>query len=44
MRQLIVDTGANLAAFLKWAKVGKIEDIRAEYYESCMDAVRRAGK
>jgi hypothetical protein len=44
MRQLIVDRGANLPAFLKWAKVENIEDIRADYYESCMDAIRRAGK
>lgn len=44
MRQLIVDTGANLKAFLKWAKVEKIEDIRAEYFDSCMAAIRKAGQ
>jgi len=44
MRALIVDTGANLQAFLKWAKVEKIDDIRADYFESCMNAIRKAGK
>lgn len=44
MQGLIVERGANLQAFLKWAKVEKIEDIRATFYESCMSAIRRAGK
>lgn len=44
MQALIVKTGANLGAFLKWAKVERIEDIGAEYFDSCMAAIRRAAK
>lgn len=44
MRAEIIERGVDLAKFLKWAKVEKIEDIRADYYERCMDAIRRAGK
>jgi hypothetical protein len=43
MRELIVERGANLPAFLKWAKVENIEDIRASYFESCMNAIRKVG-
>jgi hypothetical protein len=44
MRNLIVERAANLGGFLKWAKVERIEDIRAVYFNSCMDAIRKAGK
>lgn len=44
MRTLIVERGANLGAFLQWARVEKIEDIRQDYFESCMAAIRRTGK
>lgn len=44
MKQLIVDNGADLAKFLRWAKVEQIEDIGAAYFESCMEAIKVAGK
>lgn len=44
MRDLIVERGANLAAFLKWAKVEKLDDIQTIYFDSCMDAIKRFGK
>lgn len=37
--ELIEANGKNRAQFLKWAKVEKVEDIAAEYYESCVAAV-----
>lgn len=44
MRALIVERGANLGAFLKWAKVERLEDIQQPFFKSCMDAIRRAGR
>lgn len=44
MKQLIVDKGADLAKFLKWAKVEQVEDIGAAYFESCIEAIKAAGK
>lgn len=44
MKQLIVDKGTELSKFLRWAKVEKIEDIGADYFESCMEAIRVAAK
>lgn len=44
MKQLIVSGGANLPGFLKWAKVESIEEIPADYYESCIEAIKRASK
>ena len=39
LRDLIETNGKDRAKFLKWAKVEKIEDIAADYYQSCVDAV-----
>jgi hypothetical protein len=44
MKQLIVSGGANLEAFLKWAKVKAIEEIDAQFYDSCIEAIKRASK
>lgn len=35
---------ASEARFLKWAKVDCVEDILAEYYESCIEAIQNIGK
>lgn len=42
LRDLLESTGAPKDKFLKWAKVEKIEEIAAEYYDSCVDAIKRA--
>jgi hypothetical protein len=35
---------ASRDKFLKWAKVSRFEDIPAAYYQSCLDAINKAGK
>lgn len=40
LRDMIRAAGANEARFLKWARVTKIEDIPAEVYESCVEAIK----
>lgn len=40
LRELIESTGKDRAKFLKWAKVEKIEDIRADLYDSCVAAIK----
>jgi predicted DNA-binding protein len=42
LHDLLESTGAPKAKFLKWAKVEKVEDIAAEFYDSCVDAIKRA--
>lgn len=44
MRAEIIERGVDLAKFLKWAKVEKIDDIRAANFDGCMNAIRKAGK
>lgn len=39
LRDKIASAGASEATFLRWAKVQKIEDIAADLYDSCCDAV-----
>lgn len=43
LRDEIIERGVNLAKFLKWAKVEKLEDIDAAYFDSCLATVQRAG-
>jgi hypothetical protein len=40
LRELIEANGKDRAKFLKWAKVDRIEDIAADYLQSCIDAVK----
>lgn len=40
LRDLIEANGKKLAQFLKWAKVERIEDIPAAYYDSCVTAIQ----
>jgi hypothetical protein len=40
LRDLIEAHGRDRAKFLKWAKVDRIEDIRADYFASCVDAIK----
>lgn len=45
IRDLLEVHGKDRGKFLKWAKVDQIEDIRADYYQSCVDAITaKAGK
>jgi hypothetical protein len=39
LRDLIEANGKNRAQFLKWAKVERIEDIRTDHYQSCVNAI-----
>ena len=38
IREVLEAKGKNRAAFLKWAKVEKIEDIAADLFDSCLQA------
>lgn len=40
LRDLLESSGKDRARFLKWAKVEKIEDIQADYFQSCIDAIK----
>lgn len=40
LRDLIEANEKSIPMFLRWAKVEKIEDIQAEYYQSCIDAIQ----
>lgn len=40
LRDMLKAKGAPEAPFLKWAKVSKIEDIPADYYDSCVEAIK----
>lgn len=40
LHDLIEANGKSRSMFLRWAKVEKIEDIQAEYYQSCIDAIQ----
>ena len=45
LRDLLEASGKSRPAFLKWAKVERIEDIPADLYDSCVDAINaKAGK
>lgn len=44
LRDMIVAAKANEAKFLKWAKVEKIEQIRADLYDSCVEAIQNVSK
>lgn len=39
LRELLEANGKDRSRFLKWAKVDRIEDIPADYYQSCVDAI-----
>jgi hypothetical protein len=41
---LIEANGKNRTQFLKWAKVERLEDIRSDYYESCVNAIKAPAK
>lgn len=40
LRDMLKAKGASEPKFLQWAKVEKIEDISAELYDSCVDAIK----
>jgi len=40
LRELLEVHNKDRARFLKWAKVERIEDIRADYYNSCVEAIK----
>lgn len=40
IRAMLTAKGCPEAKFLKWAKVARIEDIGASYYESCVDGIK----
>lgn len=44
LRELLESTGAPKDKFLRWAKVEKIEQIEPQFYDSCIEAIKRAGK
>jgi hypothetical protein len=44
MRSEIIERGVDLAKFLRWVKVEKIEDIAAVYFDSCMAEIKRFRK
>lgn len=39
LRELLEANGKDRAKFLRWARVEQIEDIPAEHYESCVNAI-----
>jgi ERF superfamily len=39
LRDLLEATGKDRSKFLRWAKVDQVEDIRADYYQSCVNAI-----
>jgi hypothetical protein len=41
LRDLLEANGRDRAKFLTWAKVERIEYLRADYYQSCVDAITR---
>ena len=44
LRDMITAAKTSEPRFLAWARVQKIEDIRAEYYDSCVDAIMNISK
>jgi hypothetical protein len=44
IRDLLEVHGKDRGKFLKWAKVEQIEDIPADYYDSCIEAIKAAKK
>lgn len=40
IRELLESTGKDRFKFLKWAKVERIEDLRADFYESAVNAIK----
>jgi hypothetical protein len=41
IRELLESREVSRIAFLQWAKVARIEDIPAEIYDSCIEAIRK---
>lgn len=41
IRDLLEANGKDRGKFLTWAKVEQIEDIRADYFQACVDAIKR---
>lgn len=44
IRELLESAGKDKAKFLKWAKIERIEDLRADFYQSAIDAITPAVK
>lgn len=44
LRDMIAAAQASEPKFLKWAKVEKIEDIAASFYDSCVEAIQNVSK
>jgi hypothetical protein len=44
LRDMITAAKASEAKFLKWAKVERVEDIAADLYDSCIDAIQNVSK
>lgn len=44
IRDLLESTGRDKARFLKWAKIERIEDLRADFYESAINAIKAPAK
>ena len=41
LRDLIEDKGAPLKSFLSWAKVSRLDEIPADWFQSCVDAINQ---
>jgi len=44
IRDLLESLNVNTRAFLAWAKQKRVEDIPAEYFDSCISEIKRVGK
>lgn len=44
IRDMLAAAGADVGKFLRWAKVETIEDIPADHYDSCVDAIKAVKK
>jgi len=40
IRELLESTGKSRDKFLQWAKIERVEDLRADRYESCVNAIK----
>jgi hypothetical protein len=40
IREALEANGKNTASFLKWAKIPRVEDLRVDYYESAINAIK----
>jgi hypothetical protein len=44
LRDMITASKSSTASFLKWAQAARLEDIPAEHYDSCVEALQYASK